>query len=185
MHFLKKRFSTTVELSNQLVKLIFHTESIPKNMFARFNDQTEKWPIFSQNWPISDRFRIRSCSNDLYNDVLTVGLIAKFIYNKGKLWRQQKAKSRRSFGLKQTILPKPTILKNVFLTQIRRSWSKQTILFRLFLYTKADDHSQNLKGEGRSYRLCKLFTLNYGWSENWVRDWLRVQLGMGCHLSRD
>ena len=46
MHFLKKRFSTTVELSNQLVKLIFHTESIPKNMFARLNDPYRKMADF-------------------------------------------------------------------------------------------------------------------------------------------
>ena len=156
---------------------------------------TEKMADFSQNWPISDRFRARSCSNDLFNDVLTFGLVLECITNKGKL--NQKAESRGSFEPKQIIFwvkvddpkkcffySKQTILVKaaILIDAIQIDGSK---LFRLFLYTKADDHSQNLKGEGRSYRLCKLFTLNYGWSENWVRDWLRVQLGMGCHLSRD
>jgi len=59
---------------------------------------------------------------------LTVGLIAECIHNKQKLDKKLGAddlgvESRRSFGLKQTIL------------------------------VKADDHSENLKGEGRSHGL--------------------------------
>ena len=36
-------------------------------------------------WSKNDRFWARGGSNDLYNDVLSVGLIEDCIYNKGKL----------------------------------------------------------------------------------------------------
>ena len=88
--------------------------------------------------------------------------------------RTGKVQSRRSCP-KQTILvakaddlfgPKQTIFgakaddltkaddpkKIIFLTQSRRSWPKQTILFSLFLYTKADDLSEEFKNKTRRSR---------------------------------
>ena len=134
---------STVKLSNQLVKLILHTESIPKICSLDLMTHTEKMADFSQHWPISDRFRARSCSNDLFNDVLTVGLILECINNKGKL--NQKAESRRSFEPKQILFwvkaddPKKCVflLKEDDLGQSRRSYfayfyiPKQTIIVRI------------------------------------------------------
>ena len=59
--------------------------------------------------------------------------------------------------------------------QSRRSY------FAYLLYIKAGDHSENLKGEGRSHDLHWITIgsiLNYDWSANWDKDWLRVQLGL-------